>query len=255
MNAIAPGTPGWVDLGSPDLEASKRFYTELFGWTAHVTPDPAAGGYTIFQKGDQPVAGAGPLFSEDQPPAWSTYVITDDADAAATRVDSAGGKVVMAPMDVMDAGRMAVFLDQAGAAISVWQPGTMPGAGVFNEPGTLCWNELTTRDPDGSKAFYGAVFGWGAEDNEYGPVTYTMWKLGDKLIGGMMPMVGDMWPADLPPHWMIYFAVEDCDASAARVAELGGVVSVAPTDIPTGRFAVVADPQGAFFSIMKMNPM
>jgi predicted enzyme related to lactoylglutathione lyase len=225
----------------------------LFGWTAHLSPEPEAGGYTIFNVGDKAVAGAGPLFVEGQPVAWSSYVGTDDAEAVAARVEAAGGKVLTPPFAVMDQGRMAVFLDQAGAAISVWERGQMPGAGLFNAPGALCWNELTTRDPAGSKTFYGAVFGWTPKDNPYGPVTYTEFQVDGRSIAGMMPMVGDEWPADLPAHWMVYFAVEDCDTAVARAAELGGAVSVPPQDIPLGRFAVLNDPQGGFFSVIALR--
>jgi predicted enzyme related to lactoylglutathione lyase len=192
--------------------------------------------------------------SEDQPTLWSTYISTDDADAVARRVEAAGGKVVMSPTDVFDQGRMAFFSDQAGAVFGVWQPMAMTGAELFNVPGTVTWNELTTRDPDGSKAFYDGVFGWEPEDTEMGPVTYTSWKLNGRPIGGMMPMVGDEWPADVPPHWMVYFAVVDPDATATRAVDLGGAVSVPPTDLPQGRFAVLNDPQGAAFSVIVFNP-
>lgn len=252
MTNVAPGIPNWVDLGTSDLEDAKRFYSALFGWTADVAPQPEAGGYTVFRKGGKAVAGAGPLFSEGQPAAWSTYVATDDADAAARRVEAAGGKVLVAPFDVMDQGRMGAFLDHAGASFSVWQPMAMPGADVFNEPGALSWNELTTRDPDGSKAFYHSVFGWDADDETAGAVTYTTFKLTDRPVAGMMPMAGEAWPPDLPPHWMVYFAVDDADVTAGRAAELGGGVSVPAQDIPQGRFAVLNDPQGAIFTIIAL---
>lgn len=254
MTTVAPGAPNWVDLATPDLNDATRFYTGLFGWTAHVAAQPEAQSYTIFNKDGRPVAGAGPLFGAGQPPAWSTYIATDDADAVATRVEAAGGNVLMTPFDVMDQGRMGVFLDQAGAAFSVWQPMAMSGAQLVGVPGSLTWNELTTRDPDGSKAFYGSVFGWTADDREMGPVTYTRWQLNGEAVAGMMPMVGEAWPPDLPPHWMVYFAVDDTDAAAARVVELGGDVSVEPSDLPRGRFAAVNDPQGAFFSIITVRP-
>jgi predicted enzyme related to lactoylglutathione lyase len=251
MTTVAPGTPNWVDLGSPDMEGSKRFYGELFGWTAHVSTEPEAGGYTIFNKDGKPVAGAGPLFDQAQPPAWTTYVATDDADAAAARVERAGGKIVMSPFDVMEFGRMALFSDPAGAQFAVWQPGTMRGAELFNQPGSLTWNELATRDPQGAKEFYGPVFGWTTEDSAMGPVTYTVWQLDGRPMGGMLPMVGDRWPADLPPHWVVYFAVAGCDETVARAIELGGTVTTPPTDIPQGRFAGLSDPQGAAFSVIE----
>lgn len=248
-----PGVPNWVDLGTPDLEGAKRFYAELLGWVPNVSPDPQYGGYTIFTKDGRSVAGAGTLFTPEQPPAWSTYVATDDAEEVARRVDAHGGKVLMAPFDVPEQGRMGVFTDPAGAPFGVWQGDAMSGAELFNEPGSLTWNELTTRDPDGAKAFYGAVFGWTPDDTPFGPVTYTTWRLGDRPIGGMMPMVGDDWPADLPAHWMAYFAVADTDATAAHAVELGGTISVPATNIPQGRFAVLTDPQGATFSVIAMT--
>ena len=254
MTTLAPGTPNWVDLGTPDLTDAKRFYAALFGWTPHVSPQPEAGGYTIFTKGAKAVAGAGPLFGEDQRPAWSTYIATEDADALAAKVESAGGKVLVAPFDVMDQGRMAVFLDQSGAAFSVWQPMAMPGAELFNVSGALSWIELATRDPEGAKAFYGAVFGWEAEDQPIGPGTYTNWRLGGQLIGGMMPILSEGPSADLPPRWMVYFAAADADATAERAVKLGGAVSVPPSDLPRGRFAVLTDAQGAAFSVIKLNP-
>ena len=251
MSAVAPGVPGWIDLGSPDPEATRAFYTQLFGWTAHVASEEF-GGYTVFNLGDDAVAGAGPLFSEGQPSLWNTYIITDSADDIAAKVEANGGKVLMAPGDVGPNGRMAVFLDSGGAAFSVWQPGSMPGATTFNVPGALSWNELMTRDPAGAKSFYEAVFGWGHEDQP-GEVAYTVWSLNDGPIGGMMPMVGDMWPAELPAHWMVYIAVEDTDATAAKCVELGGSVPVPPTDMPQGRFAVLNDQHGAAFSVITMN--
>jgi predicted enzyme related to lactoylglutathione lyase len=251
MATHAPGTPIWVDLGTPDLKSAKKFYEGLFGWTSTVATEPEAGGYTTFSKNGKPVAAVGPLQNEGQPPAWTTYILTDDSQAVAAKVDKAGGKVLLAPMDVLRYGRMAVFTDQAGAVFATWQPGTMAGAELFNEPGSLAWSELITPDPDGSKAFYGDVFDWTPDDNPGAPGAYTIWRLDGKPVGGMMPMTGDMWPADLPAHWMAYFAVADPDASAAKAKELGGLVSVPPTDTPAGRFAVLGDPAGAYFSIIK----
>ena len=141
----APGTPSWVDLSSPDLEASARFYRELFGWTAQASEDPEARGYTMLQQGGKNVAGMGPA-QPGQPPAWTSYVTVEDADAAAKRVEAAGGSVLLPPMDVMDVGRMAIFADPAGAVIAVWQPRSHKGADLVNEPNSLCWNELQTRD-------------------------------------------------------------------------------------------------------------
>jgi predicted enzyme related to lactoylglutathione lyase len=146
---------------------------------------------------------------------------------------------------------MAVAADSTGAVFSIWEPRTHIGAAIVNEPGSFCWNELTTRRPVESIAFYDAVFGWEAHTSP-GPMPYTEFRLGGRVIAGMMVMEGDMWPPDLPNHWMVYFAVADTDAAVAKATELGGNVSVQPTDIPPGRFAVINDPQGATFSILAL---
>ncbi len=252
MTAPVPGVPNWVDLGTADLEDAKRFYTALFGWSAQVSGDEY-GGYTIFNLNGRPAAGAGPLLDEGQPTAWSTYVATDDADAVARRVEASGGRVLVAPFDVMEQGRMAAFLDQAGAPFSVWEPGTMPGAEVFDVPGALTWNELTTRDVDGSKAFYRSVFGWTARDREMSGLPYAVWERDGATIAGMQPMVGSGWPDDMPPHWMIYFAVAHCDESADHVRRLGGRVVQPPRNVAMGRYAVLQDPQGGTFSVLQSN--
>jgi hypothetical protein len=157
-------------------------------------------------------------------------------------------------MDVMDAGRMTVFADPVGAVIGLWQPNQHTGAQVANEPGTYCWSELITTDLEASKAFYGAVFGWGAEDQgpPGGPPTYTEWQLGGKSIGGMMAKSADM-PAEMPPSWGVYFAVADTDATVAKAQELGGSVFMGPTDIEPGRFAVLADNIGAVFNVLQLK--
>jgi len=248
----AAGTPSWVDLASPDPDASVRFYGGLFGWDAVETgPVEETGGYRMLQLGGRNVAGLGPTQGEGQPAMWTTYVGTDDGDAVAAKVREAGGQVVMEPFDVLGLGRMAVFVDPGGAYFSVWQPQTHHGAELVNEPGALSWNELATRDVDAAKAFYAAVFGWDADTNAYGETSYSEWKLGGRSIGGMIAM-NEQWPADVPPHWMVYFAVEDADAAVARAGELGGQVAVPPTDTPAGRFAVLNDPHGAVFSVIAL---
>src|SRR5215475_2151894 len=159
-----PGTPCWVDLGSPDLDASVEFYSSLLGWEVPESENPEqTGGYRRAMKNGKDVAGMMPLMQEGQPPAWSNYVSVADADTVAAKVTENGGSVIAEPMDVMELGRMAVFADPTGAVFGIWQPGTFTGAGLVNEPGALAWNELNTRDLAASKDFYGAVFGWDFE--------------------------------------------------------------------------------------------
>ncbi|WP_054811944.1 VOC family protein [Nocardia arizonensis] len=252
-SSYEPGVPCWVDLGTTDMEAAKGFYGDLFGWQAQTSPDPQYGGYTMFTDAEgHEVAAAMPTMDPGQPPAWTTYVTVSDADAAAKNVQVAGGQLLVEPMDIPGQGRMAIFADPMGAVAGIWQPRGFPGAGLVNEPNTYCWSELACRDIDAAETFYREVFGWDGTTSEFGDSTYTEWKVDGRSIAGMVEM-NDQWPAEVPPHWMVYFAVDDCDASARRTAQLGGSVSVPPTDIPIGRFAVLADPQGAHFSIIRLN--
>jgi predicted enzyme related to lactoylglutathione lyase len=247
------GVPSWVDLSSGDLAGAREFYSELFSWNA---PEglPEAGGYTVCDLGGKTVAGLGPNMAPGSPPHWSTYVNVDSADETIAKVEANGGTVYMGPMDVMEAGRMAVFADPGGAAIGLWQPNQHMGAQLVNEPGTYCWSELMTDDLAGAKVFYQAVFGWGAEtQGPEGPGGYTEWKIGGRSIGGMMAMPEQM-PAGAPPCWGVYFAVSDTDASVARAEELGASVMVPPADIEPGRFAVLADPEGAVFNVLALKP-
>jgi uncharacterized protein len=247
------GVPSWVDMGSDDLAGAKAFYGALFGWNCPEGP-PEAGGYTVCDLNGKTVAGLGPQMNPAAPPNWMTYVNVDSADDTVAKVAANGGTVFMPPMDVMEAGRMAVFADPIGAVIGIWQPGQHLGAQVANEPGTYCWSELVSTDVAASKAFYAAVFGWGAEDQ--GPAdepAYTEWTLGGRSIGGMMPKRPDM-PAEMPPFWGVYFAVEDADATAAAAEKLGGTVHMPPMDIEPGRFAVLGDPVGAVFNVLALKP-
>jgi uncharacterized protein len=253
VTAYAPGTPSWVDLGTPDPAAACAFYGELFGWTFEEGP-PEAGDYRMCLLGGKPVAGLGPQMNPDMPPWWMTYISVADADDASARITEAGGAIIVPPMDVLDVGRMAVASDSAGAVFSLWQPRAHIGAALVNEPNTLCWNELTTRAKDDSIRFYKAVFDWHPHAHGEGAGDYVEFHVADDAVCGLMPMVGEMWPADLPNHWMVYFATDDVDAAVERVVELGGSVAVGPTDIPPGRFAVVNDPHRAVFSLLTFRP-
>jgi uncharacterized protein len=256
MTSYAPGTPCWVDLASPDLDGSIEFYGALFGWDVPESENAGqTGGYRLAARGGKSTAGMMPQMQEGQPPAWSTYVSVEDADATAEKVKGAGGQVIAEPMDVMELGRMAVFTDPAGAFFGIWQPASFSGAELINEPGAYSWNELNTRDPDAAKAFYAAVFGWGVREMDMGDAgTYTMWRLpdadeDDDSIGGMLDMRGRV-PDEVPSHWLTYFTVEDRDATEEKAKEMGAEEMMS-MDMEMGRLAILRDPQGAAFGIFQ----
>ncbi len=251
----APGTPSWTDLATPDLAASRQFYGTLFGWdfADEDTGDPE-NPYVMVRQGGNDVAGMMKLSPEMQaggmPPVWSTYVTVTDVDAAATKAKELGGVVLSGPMDVMEAGRMAVLADPAGAVFCVWQPKASIGAQIVNEPVSLTWNELMSTDIEAAKPFYRGLFGWKGETMNMGGdgPPYTVWMLGEGGVGGGMPSPME----GMPSFWGVYFAVADCDATVEKAKELGASVLNGPMDVPeVGRMAALMDPQGAAFSVIK----
>jgi hypothetical protein len=251
------GTPNWVDLPTSDQAAAKAFYAGLFGWTYDDQPMGAEGegqvysmamlnGHQVAAISSQPaeMAAAG------APPMWNTFLAVDSADEATAKVEAAGGKVAMAPFDIPGAGRMSFVMDPSGAPVSLWQAGQHIGATLVNEPGTLNWNELVTSDPGATK-FYADVVGLTTETMDMGDAgPYTVFKAGEAMVAGSM---APQMPG-VPNHWLVYFGTADADATAAKAAELGGSVIVPPFDTPVGRIAVLSDPQGAMFSVIKNAP-
>jgi predicted enzyme related to lactoylglutathione lyase len=250
----APGTPSWVDLASSDLVVSARFYGGLLGWdTASRGPADITGGYLTFQLEGRDVAGLAPL-GGGEPPAWTVHVTVRDVDDVEGVVVANGGATLIAPADVRDEGRTALFADPTGAVFGVWQPGNHRGAELIGESGTMCWGQLASRNIEAAKRFYGAVFGWDGFTRPYETSTYTRFGLDGREVAGMVEM-DRTWPRGLPSHWMPYFAVDDCDAIAGLATELGGDVPVEPYDMPDiGRVAVLGDPHGAVFSVISREP-
>lgn len=239
------GGPCWAELGTSDLDGAKRFYTRLFGWIPETDTREQAGGYTVARLGDAPVAALTPLFQPSQPVAWNVSFAVTDADASVRAVRHAGGTVLLGPMEVFDLGRFAVAADPGGAVFQLWEPGTFPGAGVFNAPGSLGWVELLTRAPEQAVAFYTTVFGWSVDPAQ----RYPQWGVEGADFGGMTTM-DDKFPHEVPSHWLPYFAAEDVDAAAATATQAQGTVLMEPTSIPDGpRIAVLRDPQGAMFGV------
>jgi len=275
------GVPCWVDTAQPDPEAAVAFYGGLFGWEFEDTvPPEAPGHYFIGRLRGRDVAAIGSPTDDSLPrPVWNTYICVDSADATTAKVKSAGGTVLSEPFDVPAAGRMAVFADPAGAVFSVWQAREFKGAQLVNGPGTWSWSDLNTRDMKAATDFYGAVFGWEADTSEAGG-EYAMLRrpgYGDFLetldpdlrkrmaeekappgfedvVGWMVRMTSEQFSDDTPSHWGVTIGVEDTDATVDKAGALGAKVLVPPMDVPPVRIAVLADPQGAVFTVSKYTP-
>jgi predicted enzyme related to lactoylglutathione lyase len=265
-----PGVPCWVDTSQPDPEAAVDFYRGVFGWEFEdVMPPESEGRYFMARLRGGDVAAVGSI-PEGAPPMamWNTYIWVDSADDAVAKVRDAGGGVLMEPFDVMDAGRMAVVTDREGAAFCVWQAKRNKGAQIVNEPGSLSFNGLGTRDVEAAKSFYGSVFGWSTLDVGGGTELWTLPGYGDHLerdnpdlrkqlaetggppgfedvVASINPLPDDQ--PDTPPHWSVTLATEDADATASRATELGGTLVVPPLDAPWVRMTIINDPQGATF--------
>lgn len=245
--SYSPGEPIWVDLGTPDMDRTVAFYTELLGWT-YGGGSPEHGGYGSFFLDGKQVAGVMPLMSPDMPPVWSCYVCTDDADKTTTLVTEAGGTVIAPPMDVGDLGRMAVYAAPDGAVIGIWQPGTHVGSELVAQEGAPSWIELATRDQATAVPFYASVFGWGTHENP----GYTEFQVGGTSVAGCLDTPPTV-PAEVPSYWMPYFHAESPAAQAEKAASLGGTVRVPETSMGGVTFAVVADPHGSSFGLLRMG--
>jgi uncharacterized protein len=252
MTSYRHGVPNWVDVSAPDVEATGSFYAGLFGWELGDDLGAEAGGYRMWYKDGEHVAGIGPVMADGMPPVWNTYVNVDDVDAACERVGEAGGAVVAGPMDLPnESGRMAFAMDPTGGFVGIYQAGNHIGSSIVNEAGAPVWHELATRDPEAALAFYRHVFGWTTTPMAPGEA-YQLLQVSGRTVGGCMPM-SDEFPEAVPTHWMAYFGVDDTDATAARCVELGGSVMVPPFDTPVGRVAVVNDLNGAAFSVITLT--
>lgn len=243
-----PGAFSWAELATSDAAGAKTFYTKLFGWSFNDSPAGPDMVYTTLQKNGRAV-GALYQIRPDQkgmPPNWSAYFTVASADRATARAAELGAKTLMAPFDVMEYGRMSVLQDPQGAVFSVWEPRKHIGAEVVNEAGAPCWVELEAKDPAAAEKFYTGLFPWTAKKSD----TYTEWHLDGKGFGGMMQIPAEWGP--VPPHWMVYFMVDDVDVCVAKAGGLGAAPIVPGMDIPnTGRFAVLKDPQGATFAVFQ----
>jgi uncharacterized protein len=244
--------PAWVDLAAKDAAAARDFYSNLFGWDVEVSPDPQYGGYGRARAAGKDVAGIGPTQMPEQPTAWSLYIGTDDLQALSDKVTAAGGSVMAPAFDVGDQGRMAVFADPGGAVISAWEAARMGG---FQTQGSNAfgWADLNARGVEQYLPFYEKVFGWTLKPSGSPDQPYTEFEVDGESIGGAAEM-NPMVPAETPNYWLVYFTVDDVDASHRKALDGGARELVAPFDFPGGRMSIVSDPQGAAFGLMTLAP-
>jgi uncharacterized protein len=241
-----PGTLSWTDLATSDAGAAKRFYGELLGWEFDDLPAGDGQVYSMAKLGGLEVAA---LSQSDQPPHWNVYVTVEAADAAAARAAELGATILAEPFDVMQAGRMAVVQDPTGAIIAAWEPRDSIGARLVNADGALTWADVMTPDPEAASRFYGDWLGWTTLEipEAHG---YRVIRNGERSNGGMQPLRPEIVGPNVPPNWFPYFGVADLDAARAQVDEAGGRTVAGPIPVPSGVFAVMADPQGAVFALL-----
>jgi uncharacterized protein len=243
------GVPCWADVLVPDPEAALDFYGDLFGWDF---TDPGPNGYRVARIRGLDVAGLG---QAQTMPSWNTYIRVESVDAASERAAEDGGTVLIAPFDALPAGRIAVIADPTQAAFALWEAREREGAQLINEPGTWQMSSLHTHDPDTAATFYGALFGW--ETEAFGSATLFR---APGYVGGRsrqpipQDVVAVMAPRELtvPPHWNVNLQVSDADLTVEAAAAQGGKIIAPPFDTPGFRNAVIADPQGAVFSISQL---
>lgn len=255
VTSYPPGKFCWADLATTDATAARTFYTTLLDDTVAVIPMGPGAFYYILQKKGKDVAGMAEQDAEQKknkvPASWTAYFWVKDADEAAKKIKSLGGRILAEPFDVMDVGRMAVASDPQGAVFAVWQAKTHTGAKIFGEPGALAWNELMTTDSAGAIKFYTQLFGMTTEKMPMPGMDYTILKIGEENAGGLFKIREDM--KGMPPGWVVYFAVKNCDQAVQTIKQFRGQVKTEPHDIEgTGRFSVVQDPQGAMFAVIEL---
>jgi predicted enzyme related to lactoylglutathione lyase len=254
VTEYTPGTFCWHDAATTDVAAAKGFYGELLGWSYFDMPMGDGHSYSMAQLRGKDVAALSSQQPDQRaqgiPPYWSAYISVTNVDETAAKVEGLGGKLLMPPFDVFDAGRMTFVQDPTGAMVGLWQPRKHIGATLTQEPGTAAWDELMTTDTAKAAAFYKGLLGWTTKSSQIPGIDYTEFFVGDRAVGGMMKITPEMGP--MPPNWLVYFTVEDVDASVERLQRLGGKVLMPAMDIPNvGRIATAQDPQGAAFALYR----
>jgi predicted enzyme related to lactoylglutathione lyase len=243
-----------MELATTDQNGAKKFYSDLFGWSVDDEPMGPSEVYSMFKLDGRESAAAYTLRKDQRehgvPPNWMIYISTDDVEQSARKAAELGGNILMQPFDVMDAGRMAVVQDPTGAAFCLWQAKSSTGIRARNEDGAFCWADLNVKDVAKATEFYSKLFGWKFEKGENDPSGYLHIKNGEEFIGGVPPVEHNN--PNMPPHWLLYFETSNCDASVEKAKQNGAKVYYGPVSMENvGRFAVLADPQGAVFSVFQ----
>lgn len=255
MTGYKHGQFSWVDLVALDMEAARHFYAQLFGWTSGDMDTQGGPHYVQFYANGHSVAGVGQMSeamkSQGIPPTWNSYINVDDIKSVVARAEELGATVAVPITKIVDAGWMAFLQDPTGGNVGLWQKERHFGAETVNQPGSFCWNELVTRDIEKAREFFGRLLDWQFADNPHSPSKYYIIKNDGDDNGGLMQM-DEAW-GDIPPHWMVYFSVANADETAQRASSLGGNIFVPPFDTIVGRIAVLADPQGASFSVIQLT--
>lgn len=236
----------FAELNTHDVESAQRFYRDLFGWTTTSAPG-ADGEYLLFQLDDREVAGVRQAKGATR---WVPYIAAESVDTAVANARALRASVIAPPFDMPGVARKAVIHDPAGGVVGLWEPKGHEGAAVLDQPGSMWWAELVTRDVHGAKRFYAGLLNWQAVDTlKYG-IRYSVFKHGDEAVAGVLPIGADWGPVS--PYWQVLFAVDACDAAVERAKAAGGSLIFGPNDIPNaGRAAILADPGGAIFVVMQ----
>lgn len=243
-----------MELATTDQPAAKKFYMDLFGWTVDDAPMGPGEFYSMFKLDGKSAAAAYTLRQDQRqhgvPPHWMLYIATESADSSTRHAKELGATILAEPFDVMDVGRMAVVQDPTGAVFCLWQAKANSGITTHSEDGAFCWADLNTPDVARASEFYTKLFGWKLEKSEKDTSGYLHIKNGDEYIGGIPP--AEHRDPNAPPHWLLYFETQNCDASVEKAKQNGAKVFYGPVSMEgVGRLAILADPQGAVFSVFQ----
>jgi predicted enzyme related to lactoylglutathione lyase len=245
------GTPTWFDLAVPDVAKARDFYEALFGWR-YIVSGPEVGFYSLAQLNGHNAAGIGQIQpGSNMPSAWSIYLATDDINADSAKIKQLGGQLMMEPLQILEQGCMVMAMDPSGAVFGLWQSGNHIGATITDEPGSMSWCELNTRDAVKARDFYCALYGltW---ERVPGEMEYYTLKRGETNLAGVLQMDKN-WPEVIPAHWMPYFAVANTDDTIKQAVQLGGRAVSETLDTPYGRLAALMDPYGATFTVVSRS--